>query len=153
MDHDFERPSASRREETFSPMTAGNDFSGRHVLLVEDNELNREIATAILREYGFEADTAENGAIAVEKEQSAAPDTYDIVLMDVLMPVMDGYEATRRIRALEDSARAKIRILAMTANAFEEDRKAAFAVGMDGFLSKPIDIDELWKTLRRLLQS
>ena len=134
-------------------MTAGNDFSGRHVLLVEDNELNREIATAILREYGFEVDTAENGAIAVEKEQSAAPDTYDIVLMDVLMPVMDGYEATRRIRALEDPARAKIRILAMTANAFEEDRKAAFVAGMDGFLSKPIDIDELWKTLRRLLQS
>lgn len=134
-------------------MTAGNDFSGRRVLLVEDNELNREIATAILREYGFEVDIAENGAIAVEKVQSAAPDTYDIVLMDVLMPVMDGYEATRRIRALEDPARAKIRILAMTANAFEEDRKAAFAAGMDGFLSKPIDIEELWKTLRRLLQS
>ena len=153
MDHDFGRPSADRVEETFSPMTAGNDFSGRHVLLVEDNELNREIAIAILRGYGFEVDTAENGAIAVEKVQSAAPDTYDIVLMDVLMPVMDGYEATRRIRALEDPARAKIRILAMTANAFEEDRKAAFAVGMDGFLSKPIDIDELWKTLRRLLQS
>ena len=128
-----------------------HDF-GRHVLLVEDNELNREIAIAILREYGFEVDTAENGAIAVEKVQNAAPDTYDIVLMDVLMPVMDGYEATRRIRALEDPARAKIRILAMTANAFEEDRKAAFAAGMDGFLSKPIDIDELWKTLRRLLQ-
>lgn len=153
MDHDFGRPSADRMEETFSTMTAGNDFSGRHVLLVEDNELNREIAIAILREYGFEVDIAENGAIAVEKVQSAAPDTYDIVLMDVLMPVMDGYEATRRIRALEDPARAKIRILAMTANAFEEDRKAAFAAGMDGFLSKPIDIDELWKTLRRLLQS
>lgn len=153
MDHDFGRPSADRVEETFSPMTAGNDFSGRHVLLVEDNELNREIATAILRGYGFEVDTVENGAIAVEKVQSAAADTYDIVLMDVLMPVMDGYEATRRIRALEDPARAKIRILAMTANAFEEDRKAAFAAGMDGFLSKPIDIDELWKTLRRLLQS
>ena len=152
MDHDFGRPSADRAEETFSPMTAGNDFSGRHVLLVEDNELNREIATAILRGYGFEVDTAENGAIAVEKVQSAAPDTYDIVLMDVLMPVMDGYEATRRIRALEDPTRAKIRILAMTANAFEEDRRAAFAAGMDGFLSKPIDIDELWKTLRRLLQ-
>ena len=152
MDHDFGRPSADRVEETFSPMTAGNDFFGRHVLLVEDNELNREIATAILRGYGFEVDTAENGAIAVEKVQSAAPDTYDIVLMDVLMPVMDGYEATRRIRALEDPTRAKIRILAMTANAFEEDRKAAFAAGMDGFLSKPIDIDELWKTLRRLLQ-
>lgn len=152
MDHDFGRPSADRVEETFSPMTAGNDFSGRHVLLVEDNELNREIATAILRGYGFEVDTAENGAIAVEKVQSAAPDTYDIVLMDVLMPVMDGYEAIRRIRALEDPARAKIRILAMTANAFEEDRRAAFAAGMDGFLSKPIDIDELWKTLRRLLQ-
>ena len=153
MDHDFGRPSADGVEETFSPMTAGNDFSGRHVLLVEDNELNREIATAILRGYSFEVDTAENGAIAVEKVQSAAPDTYDIVLMDVLMPVMDGYEATRRIRALEDPTRAKIRILAMTANAFEEDRRAAFAAGMDGFLSKPIDIDELWKTLRRLLQS
>lgn len=95
MDHDFERPSASKREETFSPMTAGNDFSDRHVLLVEDNELNREIATAILREYGFEVDTAENGAIAVEKEQSAAPDTYDIVLMDVLMPAWTDFFRSR----------------------------------------------------------
>ena len=95
MDHDFGRPSADRREETFSPMTAGNDFSGRHVLLVEDNELNREIATAILRGYGFEVDIAENGAIAVEKVQSAAPDIYDIVLMDVLLPAWTDFFRSR----------------------------------------------------------
>ena len=127
---------------------AGSDFSGRCILLVEDNELNREIAEEILKQYGFLVDIAENGAVAVEKVKNSAPGTYDLVLMDIQMPVMNGYEATEQIRALEDPALAKIRILAMTANAFDEDRKQALKCGMDGFLSKPIVMEELIRTLQ-----
>ena len=127
------------------------DFKGRRILLVEDNELNREIAQEILREYGFRVDTAENGAVAVEKVCTAAPGSYDLVLMDVQMPVMDGYTATRKIRALDDPARAKIPILAMTANAFDEDRRNALESGMNGFLSKPIVIGDLVQELHKIL--
>ena len=127
------------------------DFKDRHILLVEDNELNREIAQEILREYGFRVDTAENGAVAVEKVSTAAPGSYDLVLMDVQMPVMDGYTATRQIRALEDPALAEIPILAMTANAFDEDRRTAMESGMNGFLSKPIVIGDLVQELHKIL--
>ena len=127
------------------------DFKGKHILLVEDNELNREIAQEILCEYGFRVDTAENGAVAVEKVSTAAPGSYDLVLMDVQMPVMDGYTATRQIRALGDPALAKIPILAMTANAFDEDRRNALESGMTGFLSKPIVIGDLVQELRKIL--
>ena len=127
------------------------DFKDRHILLVEDNELNREIAQEILREYGFLVDSAENGAVAVEKVSTAAPGSYDLVLMDVQMPIMDGYTATRKIRALDDPARAKIPILAMTANAFDEDRRNALESGMNGFLSKPIVIDDLVQELHKIL--
>ena len=127
------------------------DFKDRHILLVEDNELNREIAQEILREYGFRVDTAENGAVAVEKVRAAAPGSYDLVLMDVQMPVMDGYTATRQIRALEDPALAGIPILAMTANAFDEDRRNAMESGMNGFLSKPIVIGDLVQELHKIL--
>ena len=127
------------------------NFKGRHILLVEDNELNREIAQEILCEYGFRVDTAENGAVAVEKVSTAAPGSYDLVLMDVQMPVMDGYTATRQIRALDDPALAKIPILAMTANAFDEDRRNALESGMTGFLSKPIVIGDLVQELRKIL--
>ena len=127
------------------------NFKGRHILLVEDNELNREIAQEILCEYGFRVDTAENGAVAVEKVSTAAPGSYDLVLMDVQMPVMDGYTATRKIRALDDPARAKLPILAMTANAFDEDRRNALESGMNGFLSKPIVIGDLVQELHKIL--
>ena len=127
------------------------DFKDRHILLVEDNELNREIAQEILREYGFRVDTAENGAVAVEKISTAAPGSYDLVLMDVQMPVMDGYTATRQIRALKDPALAGIPILAMTANAFDEDRRNAMESGMNGFLSKPIVIGDLVQELHKIL--
>ena len=127
------------------------DFKGKHILLVEDNALNREIAQEILREYGFRVDTAENGAVAVEKVSTAAPGSYDLVLMDVQMPVMDGYTATRQIRALEDPALAGIPILAMTANAFDEDRRRAMESGMTGFLSKPIVIGDLVQELHKIL--
>ena len=124
------------------------NFKNKHILLVEDNELNSEIATEILTEYGFIVDTAENGAEALEKVSTSKPGTYDLVLMDVQMPVMNGYEATKCIRKLKDPALANISILAMTANAFDEDRKKALESGMDGFLSKPIVIEELVQALK-----
>ena len=127
------------------------DFKGRCILLVEDNELNSEIAVEILNEYGFLVDTAENGAEAVEKVKNSKPGSYDLVLMDVQMPVMNGYEATKQIRALADPGLAGITILAMTANAFDEDRKKALECGMDGFLSKPIVIEELVGILQKNL--
>ena len=127
------------------------DFRGRRVLLVEDNELNREIAVEILHEYGFLVDTAENGAIAVDKVRSSPAGRYDLVLMDIQMPVMDGYTATQRIRALNDPARAAVPIVAMTANVFEEERKRAFDCGMNAFLSKPLVIDALIAALQDIL--
>ena len=127
------------------------DFRGRRILLVEDNELNSEIAVALLSEYGFRVDTAEDGAEAVEKVKNSTPGDYDLVLMDVQMPVMNGYEATERIRSLDDPSLAGITILAMTANAFDEDKKKALACGMNGFLSKPIVIEELISTLQNSL--
>ena len=138
--------SQSEPEDSVLP-AAGSDFRGRCILLVEDNELNREIAVEILNEYGFLVDTAKNGAEAVEKVKNSTPGNYDLVLMDVQMPVMNGYEATKEIRALDNPALAGITILAMTANAFDEDRKKALECGMDGFLSKPIVIEELISTL------
>ena len=127
------------------------DFRGRHILLVEDNELNREIAMTILHEYGFLVDIAENGAVAVEKVRTSDPGRYDLVLMDVQMPVMDGCTATQRIRALKDPVRAAVPIVAMTANVFEEERKRAFDCGMNGFLSKPIVIEELIDALKDII--
>ena len=127
------------------------DFRGRHILLVEDNELNREIAMTILHEYGFLVDIAENGAVAVEKVRTSDPGRYDLVLMDVQMPIMDGYTATQRIRALKDPARAAVPIVAMTANVFEEERKRAFDCGMNGFLSKPIVVEELIDALKGIM--
>ena len=129
-------------EDTILP-SADSDFRGRCILLVEDNELNSEIAVEILNEYGFLVDTAENGVEAVQKVRNSTPGNYDLVLMDVQMPIMNGYEATKQIRALDDPALAGITIFAMTANAFDEDRKKALECGMDGFLSKPIVIEEL----------
>ena len=131
--------------------SVSSEFKNKHILLVEDNELNSEIAVEILNEYGFLVDTAENGAEAVEKIKNSIPGDYDLVLMDVQMPVMNGYEATRQIRALTDPALSGITILAMTANAFDEDRKKVLECGMDGFLSKPIIIEELIDTLQKNL--
>ena len=126
----------SQTETDDSVLPGGSpDFRGKHILLAEDNELNREIAVEILSKYGFMVDTAENGVEAVKKIEESKPGDYDLVLMDVQMPLMDGGEAARQIRALPDPALAKIPILAMTANAFEEDRKSALECGMNVFLS------------------
>ena len=137
-------------EQPILPM-ASPDFKGKRILLVEDNELNREIAAEILNEYGFWVDSAENGAVAVERVKNSAPGDYDLVLMDVQMPIMNGYEATKQIRALDNPGLAGITILAMTANAFDEDRKEALKCGMNGFLSKPIIMDELICALQNSL--
>ncbi|MGN1230771.1 MAG: response regulator, partial [Anaerotignum sp.] len=126
-------------------------FAGKHVLLVEDVELNREIAQTILEEHGFIVDCAENGAEAVEMVRKSADNPFDLVLMDIQMPVMDGYEATRQIRKLEDASLANVLILAVTANAFEEDRKRSLEAGMNGHITKPIQIPILLETIRKVL--
>ena len=130
----------------------GTEFAGKRLLLAEDNELNREIACMLLSKYGFVIDTAENGQEAVDLVAASAPDYYDLVLMDIQMPVMDGHEATRRIRSLENKVLAKVPVVAMTANAFDEDRKAAKECGMNGFISKPINMQEVVQALRMCLQ-
>lgn len=125
---------------------ADPEFAGMRLLVVEDNELNMEITTTVLEEAGFVVDQAVNGQAALEKVATAAPGEYALVLMDIQMPVMDGYEATRRIRALPDPAKARIPIVAMTANAFAEDRENALAAGMNDHIAKPFDIHTLlWK--------
>ena len=140
--------------EGLKALVVDDDFNtcDRCILLVEDNELNSEITVEILNEYGYMVDTAGNGAQAVEKVKNSKPGNYDLVLMDVQMPVMNGYEATRQIRALNDPALAGITIIAMTANAFDEDKKKALECGMDGFLTKPIVIEELIGTIQKNLE-
>ena len=153
-------PADAYREDGNSPCsnaTETDDFSpvsleGKKILLVEDNELNREIACTILEEYGCVMTTAQNGQIALDIMTNAGDGAFDLVLMDIQMPVMDGHEATRRIRSL-DTPVSRIPIIAMTANAFEEDHKAALDAGMDDHIAKPIDIDQLKKVLACHLKS
>ena len=128
-------------------------FAGKRVLLVEDNDLNREIAKAILTDEGFVVDEAHNGQIAVEIISQSAPKTYEVVLMDIQMPVMDGYEATRQIRNLSDKMKANVPIVAMTANAFEEEKRKAMASGMNGHIAKPIEVAVLFETIKQIIKS
>lgn len=127
-------------------------FKGKKILLAEDNELNREIAVELLKEEGFILDTAEDGTIAVEKMRTAKPGQYDLILMDIQMPIMDGYEATRQIRKLKNPETANIPIVAITANAFEEDRQKALEAGMNEHVTKPIDMERLLEVVRKVLK-
>ena len=129
-----------------------NLFKGKKILLAEDNELNREIAVELLKEEGFILDTAEDGTIAVEKMRTAKPGQYDLILMDIQMPIMDGYEATRQIRKLKNPETANIPIVAMTANAFEEDRQKALEAGMNEHVAKPIDLARLLEVVKKVLK-
>ena len=120
--------------------------------MTEDNELNREIATEILEEEGFEIETAENGKIAVDMIRNSDPGYFQLVLMDVQMPVMNGYDATIAIRSLKNKELASIPIFAMTANAFEEDKQTALRSGMNGHIAKPIDVEKLLGTVNSVLR-
>ena len=137
---------AEEEDSRQQPIAAGR------ILLAEDNELNQEIALAILEEAGFTVEIAENGQIALDMLRGSQPGYYQLILMDVQMPVMDGYQATLAIRTLEDPGLRDIPILAMTANAFEEDKQTALKCGMNGHISKPINIEKLLETLSRVLR-
>ncbi|MCM1023140.1 MAG: ATP-binding protein [Prevotella sp.] len=143
-----EQKSAKREEPKAEEEVS---FKGSRLLLVEDNELNREIATEILKEWGFLIETAENGREAVDVVKASEPGYFAAVLMDVQMPVMNGYEASRAIRALDDPGLSKILIIAMTANAFEEDKQEALNAGMNDHVGKPIDVPVLLNTLKKYL--
>jgi len=121
------------------------------LLLVEDNAINMEIARMILTQAGFMLDTAEDGKVALDTIAQSQPGDYDAILMDIQMPVMNGYEATRTIRALPDPALAGIPIIAMTANVFQEDVQAARNAGMDGHIAKPLDVEKMLSTLTQVL--
>lgn len=142
---------AALEEKNKEPEEAEIDFTKIRLLLVEDNEINLEIANMILTGSGFMVETAENGQVAIDKLLAADAGYYDAVLMDIQMPVMDGYTATRNIRGFEDKKKAEIPIIAMTANAFKEDEEAALAAGMSAHVTKPIDVAVLLKTLSSVL--
>ena len=126
-------------------------LEGKHILLAEDNDLNAEIAITILERAGLKVDRVENGVECVNKAIENQCGTYDLILMDIQMPKMDGYKATKEIRSLQDQAKACIPIVAMTANAFEEDKKKAFGSGMDGHIAKPINIEDLFVVLTDII--
>ena len=128
------------------------DYSGKKILLVEDNELNMEIARTILEDAGFIIDTADDGVAAVDKMKQAVPGQYDLILMDIQMPIMNGYEAAKQIRALKNKKIASIPIVAMTANAFEEDITKSYEAGMNGRLSKPVSVEKLMDMIQKVMQ-
>ena len=139
-------------QETDSASDLTGNLKGTRLLLTEDNELNREIAEEILADKGFIVETAEDGTVAVEKVKNSSPGYYALVLMDIQMPKMNGYDATRAIRALDDPELAGIPIVAMTANAFEEDRRQALECGMNAHIAKPIDVERLLEILTAILK-
>ena len=128
-------------------------FAGRRLLVAEDNDLNREIVVTLLSMNGFAVDEATDGAQAVERFEKSAPGYYDAVLMDIRMPVMDGLEATRRIRTLHHPDAQRVPIIAMTANAFDEDSRKSLESGMNGHLTKPLEVDAVLKMLQKCMMS
>ena len=127
-------------------------FTGRRILVAEDLAINREIAAEVLKQTGAMTECAENGRVCLEKVQAAPAGYYDLILMDVMMPEMDGLETTRRIRELEDPGKANIPIIALTTNVSEKDRSAALAAGMNAFAEKPIFVDSLFETMRECME-
>ncbi|MBR4211767.1 MAG: response regulator [Oscillibacter sp.] len=144
-------PEETERDTAKKDERPGLDFTGKRLLLVDDMEINREIAVAVLEMNGFLVEEADDGEKAVSMVQASRPGYYDAVLMDIQMPVMNGYDAARKIRRLDNPRLAAVPIIAMTANAFEEDRKAAFDAGMNGHVAKPIDVKALIDTLKEIL--
>ncbi len=140
-------------EEELTAQTAAQviDFTDKKLLLVDDIEVNREIAKMLLESEGFIVDTASDGSEAVEKVANSKPGDYDCVLMDIQMPIMNGYDAAKKIRQLENPKLAKVPIVAMTANAFSEDVKAALDAGMNAHIAKPIDVANMMETLAKIL--
>ena len=143
----FENKVIEKKEEKLSEIS----LEGKRVLLAEDNEINSEIASEMLREVGISTEVVTNGEECVNALLSHSAGYYDLVLMDVQMPVMDGYEATRTIRRFQDKDKRMIPVIAMTANVFEEDKEKAYKSGMNGHLSKPIDMTLLISTLNKCL--
>ena len=141
----------SQKTEAAETSEMGKNLSGKHVLLAEDNDLNAEIAVTVLEETGIVIERVEDGIQCVNRVAQMSPGTYDLILMDIQMPNMDGYQATRCIRRLDDKKKAEIPIIAMTANAFAEDRKKAFDAGMNGHIAKPIDIEKLGAVILSVL--
>ena len=147
-----ELPSDEDKEDTADNIEEKDiDFSKMRILLVDDVEINREIASLILDEMGFSIDMAQNGKEALDKVKDSPAGTFDAILMDIQMPVMNGYDATGAIRELEDEGNSSIPIIAMTANAFAEDVQAAHDAGMDGHIAKPIDVAKMVQTLKEVL--
>ncbi len=140
-------------KKRLSAISAEADFTGKRILLAEDNELNAEIATLILEEMGFTVDCVEDGIFCVDRLEKAPAGTYDLILMDIQMPNMDGYKATQVIRRLPDRAKSGIPIIAMTANAFEEGRKKALEMGMNDHIAKPIDAARIREVLSSILKA
>lgn len=151
-------PCRTARKEEAEPRKSSSDrpqktLAGKRILLAEDNDLNAEIAIELLSEEGLLVDRVSNGVACVEKLEKAAPDFYDLILMDIQMPVMNGYDATRKIRQLEDPFRSSIPIIAMTANAFAEDRQKALFVGMNDHVAKPVDMNVLIPVLEKHIRT
>lgn len=151
LEHKLADANYFEKKEVCTDREMQTDFRGKRILLAEDNDLNAEIAVTVLEEAGFQVDRASDGVVCVDKLETEPAGTYDLVLMDIQMPNMDGYKATQIIRQLSDKAKANIPIIAMTANAFEEDRQKAFSVGMNEHVAKPIDVDQIIKTLISVL--
>ena len=142
----------SQRKEKVKTSNMGESLSGKHVLLAEDNDLNAEIAVTILEEAGIIIERVEDGIQCVNRVEQMSPGTYDLILMDIQMPNMDGYQAAQRIRNLNDKTRAESPIIAMTSNAFAEDRKRALDAGMNGHIAKPIDMEKLGAAILSVLK-